>query len=196
MEFWVSIGSTYSNLTVMRIDAASRAAGVEVTWRPFNVRDIMVEQNNIPFRDKPVKTAYMWRDMERRAAMHGLPIAVPAPYPLPQLRFANQVALLGFREGWGANYMRETYRRWFVDGKRPGEDPNLSDSLAAVGVDPEDVMARARAPEIEAELALETESAKSLGVFGSPSFVADGEVFWGDDRLEAALDWATGRQRL
>jgi 2-hydroxychromene-2-carboxylate isomerase len=196
MEFWVSIGSTYSNLTVMRIDAASRAAGVEVTWRPFNVRDIMVEQNNIPFRDKPVKTAYMWRDMERRAAMHGLPIAVPAPYPLPQLRFANQVALLGFREGWGANYMRETYRRWFVDGKRPGEDPNLSDSLAAVGVDPEDVMARARAPEIEAELALQTERAKSLGVFGSPSFVADGEVFWGDDRLEAALDWATGRQRL
>jgi hypothetical protein len=49
MEFWVSIGSTYSYLTVMRIDAASRAAGVEVTWRPFNVRDIMVEQNNIPF---------------------------------------------------------------------------------------------------------------------------------------------------
>jgi hypothetical protein len=107
-----------------------------------------------PLRDKPVKTAYMWRDMERRAAVHDLPIAVPAPYPLPQLPFANQVALLGFREGWGANYMRETYRRWFVDGKRPGEDPNLSDSLAAVGVDPEDVMARARAPEIEAELAL------------------------------------------
>jgi 2-hydroxychromene-2-carboxylate isomerase len=49
MEFWVSIGSTYSYLTVMRIDAAARAAGVEVTWRPFNVRDIMVEQNNIPF---------------------------------------------------------------------------------------------------------------------------------------------------
>jgi 2-hydroxychromene-2-carboxylate isomerase len=92
--------------------------------------------------------------------------------------------------------MRETYRRWFVDGKRPGEDPNLSDSLAAGGVDPDDVMARARAPEIEAALARETERAKSLGVFGSPSFVADGEVFWGDDRLEAALDWATGRQRL
>ncbi len=196
MEFWVSIGSTYSYLTVMRIDAAAEAAGVTVTYRPFNVRDIMVEQNNIPFRDKPVKTAYMWRDMERRAALHGLPISVPAPYPLPHLPFANQVALLGLREGWGAAYLRETYRRWFVDGKRPGEDPNLSDSLAAVGVDPEDAIARARAPEVEAELAMQTERAKSIGVFGSPSFVVDGEVFWGDDRLEAALDWATGRQRL
>jgi 2-hydroxychromene-2-carboxylate isomerase len=196
MDFWVSIGSTYSYLTVMRIDAAARAAGVAVMWRPFNVRDIMVEQQNIPFMNKPVKTAYMWRDIERRAALHGLSASLPAPYPLPQLPFANQVAVLGCREGWGAAYIRETYRRWFVDGQRPGEDPNLSDSLAAVGVDPEETVARARSSDIEAALALETQTAKSLGVFGSPSFVVEGEVFWGDDRLEAALDWATGKQRL
>jgi len=100
MEFWVSIGSTYSYLTVMRIDAAAEA-GVSVTWRPFNVREIMVEQNNIPFKDKPVKTAYMWRDIERRAALHGLPASLPAPYPLPELPFANQVAVMGLKEGWG-----------------------------------------------------------------------------------------------
>jgi 2-hydroxychromene-2-carboxylate isomerase len=151
----------------------------------------MVEQNNIPFRDKPVKTAYMWRDMERRAAMHGLPIAVPAPYPLPQLPFANQVARPGLREGWGEAYIRETYRRWFVDGQRPGEDPNLSDSLAAVGVDPDGTMARARAPEAQPN-AVEIPRRLRLPQFRR----ADGELFWGDDRLEAALDWATGRQRL
>jgi 2-hydroxychromene-2-carboxylate isomerase len=196
MEFWISIGSTYSYLTVMRIDAAAAEAGVSVTWRPFNVREIMVEQNNIPFKDKPVKTAYMWRDIERRAALHGLPVRLPAPYPLPELPFANRIAVMGLREGWGVAYIKETYRRWFVEGQRPGEDPNLSDSLAAVGVDPDDTVARARSSKWEAALALETQTAKSLGVFGSPSFVADGELFWGDDRLEAALDWATGRRRL
>lgn len=193
MDFWVSIGSTYSYLTVMRIADAAEAAGVEVTWRPFNVRAIMVEQNNIPFKDKPVKTAYMWRDMERRAAVHGLDLRVPAPYPLPDLPFANAVAVLGMREGWGEDYIRETYRRWFVGGERPGEAPNLPDSLAALGLDPEETQARARAPEIEAALAAETEQAKAAGVFGSPSFVVAGELFWGDDRLEAALDWASGR---
>lgn len=190
MEFWVSIGSTYSYLTVMRIDAVARAAGVPVTVRPFNVRAIMVEQNNIPFKDKPVKTAYMWRDIERRAARHGLPVRVPAPYPLPELPLANAVALLGQREGWGWDYIRETYRRWFVDGQPPGEALNLAESLGVLGLDPEATVARARSPEIEAALAAETEAAKAAGVFGSPSFIVGGELFWGDDRLEDALDWA------
>ena len=190
MEFWVSIGCTYSYLTVMRIDAVARAAGVPVTVRPFNVRAIMVEQNNIPFRDKPVKTAYMWRDIERRAARHGLPVRVPAPYPLPELPLANAVALLGQREGWGWDYIRETYRRWFVDGQPPGEALNLAESLGVLGLDPEATVARARSPEIEAALAAETEAAKAVGVFGSPSFIVGGELFWGDDRLEDALDWA------
>ena len=94
-------------------------------------------------------------------------------------------------------YIKETYRRWFVDGQRPGDEPNLSDSLAAVGVGPEETIARARSAEWEAALALETDTAKSLGVFGSPSFRhRRGALLGGDDRLEAALDWETGRQRL
>ena len=43
----------------------------------------------------------MWRDIERRAALHGLPASLPAPYPLPELPFANQVAVMGLKEGWG-----------------------------------------------------------------------------------------------
>jgi len=193
MDFWISIGSTYSYLTVMRIDALAAEAGVAFTVRPFNVRSIMVEQNNIPFKDKPVKSAYMWRDIDRRAAVHGLAVTVPAPYPLPDLPFANAVAVLGMREGWVWDYIKETYRRWFLDGQRPGEEENLSGSLTAIGLDPAEVADRAREDTIDAALAAETEIAKAAGVFGSPSFVVGKEVFWGDDRLEAALDWATGR---
>ncbi|WP_316249270.1 2-hydroxychromene-2-carboxylate isomerase [Roseicyclus sediminis] len=196
MDFWVSIGSTYSALTVLRIDAAARKADVPVRWRPFNVRTIMVEQNNIPFMNKPEKTAYMWRDIERRAAVHGLDLRLPAPYPVPELPFANAVAVLGMSEGWGPAYIRATYERWFRHGERPGEEPNLSASLTAAGADPEAAIARAQSSEIAEALAAETETARSLGVFGSPSFVSDGELFWGDDRLEAALDWETGRTRL
>jgi 2-hydroxychromene-2-carboxylate isomerase len=100
------------------------------------------------------------------------------------------------REGWGEDYVRETYRRWFLHGERPGEEPNLSATLEALGHDPGATIARARDEHIAEALAMETETAKSLGVFGSPSFIAEGELFWGDDRLEAALDWQTGRRRL
>lgn len=196
MDFWFSIGSTYSYLTVMRLEAAAAAAGVAVTWRPFNVRTIMIEQNNIPFKDKPVKTAYMWRDMERRAALHGLSISVPARYPLPELALANQVAILGMREGWGVSYVKRSYERWFIHGERPGEEPNLSNALAGLGDEVPVLIERARAADVAADLDRATDLAKEAGVFGSPTFVVDGEIFWGDDRLEDALDWATGARRI
>ncbi|MGP6088084.1 2-hydroxychromene-2-carboxylate isomerase [Antarctobacter jejuensis] len=190
LDFWYSIGSTYSYLTVMRMGDYAARHGLDVRWRPFNVRDIMMAQNNIPFRDKPVKTAYMWRDMERRAEMYGLPIKVPAPYPLPNLPLANQVAVLGMREGWGQAYTVETYGRWFQHGQEAGSEPNLSDSLRAVGEDPAEVIAHAESDEIRAVLEAETAEAMALGVFGSPTFVVGAEVFWGDDRLDDATQWA------
>ncbi len=192
IDFWFSIGSTYSYLTVMRLAEAARAAEVAVRWRPFNVRHVMVEQNNIPFKDKPVKTAYMWRDIERRAASYGLRPKVPAPYPLPGLVLANLVATVGAEEGWVETYVRATYRRWFEEGDPAGEDPNLTESLREAGCVPERVLAEARTDRIADSLAAATDEAMGLGVFGAPTFVVDGEVFWGDDRLEDALVWARG----
>lgn len=190
IDFWYSIGSTYSCLSVLRLTDFARQHGLNVTWRPFNVRTIMTEQKNIPFADKPAKLAYMWRDIARRAQKYGLRLSLPAPYPIRDLALANQVALLGMREGWGMEYTIETYRLWFEHGQPAGEDPNLSEALWRAGQDPVPALERARAPEIEAALAAETVIARDLGVFGAPSFVANGEVFWGDDRLEDATMWA------
>jgi 2-hydroxychromene-2-carboxylate isomerase len=190
IDFWVSIGSTYSALSVLRADEVAAAQGVAFRWRPFSVRQIMIEQNNIPFRDKPVKAAYMWRDIARRAPMYGLTFRLPAPYPLPGLDLANRVAVVGSQEGWGAAYTRATYRRWFCEGEAAGEEPNLSASIVEAGQDPARVLALAGAPEIEAAYRAATEEAKAIGVFGSPTFVVGGEVFWGDDRMGDAVAWA------
>ncbi|WP_299789400.1 2-hydroxychromene-2-carboxylate isomerase [uncultured Marivita sp.] len=193
IDFWYSIGSTYSYLTVMRLDDYCEAEGISVNWRPFNVRAIMVEQNNVPFKDKPVKTAYMWRDIERRADLYGLPLAVPAPYPLEHLVLANQVALLGMQEGWGKSFTIASYRAWFVDGLPAGSDPNLSNSLKHAGQEPTTTIERAQSPAVIEALDRETRTCKALGVFGSPSFVVGREVFWGDDRLDDAIKWAKDR---
>ena len=190
IDFWYSIGSTYSYLTVMRLSGVAQTAGIDFRWRPFNVRHVMMAQNNIPFKDKPEKTAHMWRDIERRAARYGLAPTIPAPYPLPGLVLANQVATLGAEEGWGEAYTRATYRRWFEVGQPAGEDANLSDSLSAIGEDPIRVIEAAQASRIVEALALATNQAMEVGVFGSPSFLVDGELFWGDDRLEDAINWA------
>ncbi|MHA6645959.1 DsbA family protein [Mesorhizobium sp. A623] len=190
IDFWYSIGSTYTYLSVMRLDDVIRSTGAAFRWRPFNVRHIMVEQNNIPFKGKPVKAAYMWRDIQRRAHQYGLLPTIPAPYPLPGLVLANQIAVLGGAEGWAERYTRAAYRRWFEDGEPAGEEPNISASLKDAGQDPERVLGLAQSAAIVAALSEATEAAKAQGVFGSPTFVVAGEVFWGDDRLDDAIRWA------
>lgn len=190
IDFWYSIGSTYSYLTVMRLPQVAETEGITFNWRPFNVRHVMVSQNNIPFRDKPQKTAYMWRDIARRAEQYGLSPVLPAPYPLAGLVTANEVAVLGMQEGWGIDYTRATYRRWFELGEPAGEEPNLSESLREVGQDPERVTERAGSEEIVHALASSTADAMTLGIFGSPTFAVGHELFWGDDRLDDAIGWA------
>jgi len=188
IDFWVSIGSTYSYLSVMRLGDVAKKTGLTFRWRPFSVRSIMLEQNNIPFRGKPVKMAYMWRDVGRRAEMYGLSPRLPAVYPLPEFDLANRIAVLGAREGWCAEFVRAFYRRWFEEG-RGGAEADLSDALSDIGVSPATAVASARGGAIGQAYEEVTMEAKLLGVFGSPTFVVGREVFWGDDRLDDAIAW-------
>lgn len=194
IDFWFSVGSTYTYLTVMRLPNVEKDKGISFNWRPFSVRKIMVEMNNIPFAEKPVKSAYMWRDIERRAAIYGLPVRVPAPYPLEQFDLANKVAILGRKEGWCADYVRATYRHWFQEGVAAGSDQNLTRSLEDIGQNPEHVVQRASADDVRDDYFAATDEARSLGVFGAPTFVVGDEVFWGDDRLEDAISWHLARR--
>jgi 2-hydroxychromene-2-carboxylate isomerase len=189
IDFWVSVGSTYSYLAVMRLKMVEQQTGVTFRWRPFSVRAIMIEQKNIPFIGKPVKLAYMWRDIERRARARGFEPRLPAPYPLREFDLANRVAIIGEGEGWCADYVRAVYRRWFHAGHEPGLEPGLSGALGEIGQSPARVVEMAQSEATAERYRQATEEAKGLGVFGAPTFVVDREVFWGDDRLEDAIRW-------
>jgi len=189
ISFWFTMGSTYTYLSVMRLAEVEKTAGVSFHWRPFHLLTILQEIKHVPFADKPAKTAYMWRDIERRSGMYGIPVRVPAPYPAKQSILANKIALVGLAEGWGADFVRAAYRRWFQHGEETGSEPNISTSLAAIGQRPERVLGRANADDIAERLEAETGAARQLGIFGSPTFAVGNELFWGDDRLEDALSW-------
>ena len=194
IDFWYSIGSTYSYLTIMRLKDFQETHGVVIRWRPFDVRHVMVEQKNIPFTNKPVKSAYMWRDIQRRAQLYGQSPKLPAPYPLHGLVLANRVAIVGVEQGWVEQYTRATYKRWFELGQPAGEEPNISSSLQEIGCDPDKILAAAGSDNAAKALSRATDEAMELGVFGSPTFVVDGEVFWGDDRLEDAITWSKNKR--
>jgi 2-hydroxychromene-2-carboxylate isomerase len=190
IDFWYSIGSTYTYLAVARIESVEAASGVTFRWRPFNIRHVLNEHKNIPYPAQSAKAAYMWRDIERWAAYCGLSPSLPAPYPTPNSPLANRVAILGAQQGWLKQYTKATYRLWFEEGQFCGEDPNISASIAAAGQDAEKVLDEASSSAVAAALQSATEEAMSLGIFGAPTFAVGGEPFWGNERMEDAVSWA------
>tara|TARA_B100000886_G_scaffold261956_1_gene186678 strand:+ start:130 stop:729 length:600 start_codon:yes stop_codon:yes gene_type:complete len=191
INFWFSIGSTYTYLSVNRISEVAKRENLSINWRPFSVRKIMMDMDNIPFTppSKKVKSDYMWRDIERRAKFYGFDAKVPAPYPLSQFDLANQIAILGMLEGWGVDYVYKTYQRWFQQGKEPATEPNLTEIFEELDLDHDETIKKANEDKIKDQYLQNTETAYKNGVFGSPSFIYEGEVFWGDDRLEDCIKW-------
>ena len=116
---WLSIGSTYTYLTALRLEKKKKSENLDLLIKPFSIRNIMKAQNNIPFPpEKEEKTRYMWRDIERRAKKYGLPVPkTPVPYPLQEFDLANKIGLVANKEGWYLEYFRETYKVWFLKGK-------------------------------------------------------------------------------
>jgi 2-hydroxychromene-2-carboxylate isomerase len=192
IDFWFTLGSTYTFLTVSRIEEVARAAGVSVRMRPFKNVGALTGATQVPFLPNTAKMAYMWRDIARRADRLGLNVSLPAPYPAPNPPRANRVATVGMREGWGAAFVRAAYRHWFESGIGNGAEENLRLALADSGQAnaADRILALADNDEVVQELDRATEDARGLGVFGSPSFVVGREVFWGDDHLEDAIHWA------
>ncbi len=191
IEFWYEFASTYSYLSAMRIEALASAAGVRIIWKPLLLGPIFRAQgwDTSPFNIYPAKGRYMVRDMERLASARGLPFKLPSPFPQNSLH-AARLALVGLAEGWGVAFTRAVYEAEFAGGADIGDKRVLLALLKGLGLEAEAVLARSETPENKQRLRQQTEEAQELGVFGAPSFLARGELFWGDDRLEQALAMA------
>ena len=191
VDFFFNFGSTYSYLSIMRLEDEAAKAGVEVRWRPFNVRKLFVEQTNIPFpKEKASKVTYMWRDIERRAAQFGLEWKGIPPYPVDRTGLANRLGVIAGKEGWAPEFTRAAYRAWFIEHKDFGHPEVAASLLSAMGMDAQTLIARADSDTGKADFDAETDVARSLGVFGVPTFAVGSEIFWGHDRMEDAFAWA------
>lgn len=190
IDFWFEFASTYSYLSAMRLPALAKAAGVDVRWRPFLLGPIFSSQGwqTSPFLVYPAKGAYMWRDMERRSAALGLAFHRPAPFPQHSL-LAARVAQAAPAGPEAVAYCQAVYRAQFAERQDISEHAVIAACAAEAGL-PEGILERALAGENKQALREATEEAAARGLFGAPSFTVGAELFWGDDRLEDALDWA------
>jgi 2-hydroxychromene-2-carboxylate isomerase len=192
LDFWFDFASTYSYPAAMRIGALAIDAGAAVRWRPFLLGPIFKAQGweTSPFNLYEAKGRHMWRDLERLCADLHLPFRRPEPFPQSSL-LAARIALVGLADGWGEDFCRAVFRAGFAESRRIDDLGTMADILTNLVRDPAGTIDSATTDSTKEQLRQQTTEAQQLGIFGAPTFVtADGELFWGNDRLERALQWA------
>ncbi len=194
VTFWFEFASTYSYLSVMRIEPEAQSRGVEVTWKPFLLGPIFKSQgwDTSPFSIYADKGENMWRDLERRAEKNGLAFNRGAEALFPQNTvLAARAAIAALEQPWGRDFCREVFQAQFVHARDISDPAVIAACITAVGGTAEQTLALAQQDSQKAALRAHVDAAQSQRVYGAPSFTVDGELFWGDDRLEDALDWAS-----
>jgi 2-hydroxychromene-2-carboxylate isomerase len=191
LTFWYEFASTYSYPAALRIADVADRAGVAIEWRPFLLGPILARQGitDSPFNVFPAKGRYMWRDIERICAAERLPLRRPSVFPRNSL-LAARVALIANEEGWCAEFTRAVYRANFAEDHDVANPEVIGAIIESLGHAAKPVLERASSASIKDRLRAQTEEAIALGIFGAPSFTIGGELFWGNDRLEQAIDWA------
>lgn len=192
LDFWFEFASAYSYPAAMRIAALAKASGVTVRWRPFLLGPVFKANGwtTSPFNLFPARGRYMWRDLERICGALDLPFNQPPQFPQNTV-LPSRVALVALQQPWGEDFCRAVYSAEFGEAHNIGEASEIARILTNLGQNADAVMQAAQSDDNKLALRAQTELAGSLGIFGAPSFIAsDGELFWGNDRLEAALAWA------
>jgi 2-hydroxychromene-2-carboxylate isomerase len=190
IDFWFDFASSYSYPAAMRIERLAQSRDVRLTWRPFLLGPIFVAQGwrSSPFNIYPAKGRYMWRDLQRVCEGEDLPLRRPNPFPQNSLLAAR--CALAIPDLKRAAFARAVFTAEFDKGLRIDEPETLAAILAQLDL-PQSALADATTDRIKQELRLQTAEAQRLDLFGAPSFLTGGELFWGNDRLEQALEWAS-----
>lgn len=193
VEFWFEFASPYTYPAAMRALAEER---VRFALHPFLLGPVFSANglDRSPNLAVPDKERYMWRDVARTCARLKLPFRKPTAFPARTV-YAARVAMLGAEADWGRAFIALTFRAIFDEDLDVSAPEVLARLVSEAGAPP-DTLEAIRTPEIKARLVAQAEAARGRGVFGSPSFVAGGELFWGNDRYEDAVAWALNPESL
>jgi 2-hydroxychromene-2-carboxylate isomerase len=195
IEFWFEFGSNYSYLSVMRIEDAARQRGVRIAWRPFLLKPILQAlgfESSIFVLQKE-KGAYTWHDMVRQCRKYELRWTQPSTFPRVAV-LPLRIALLGVEQPWMGAFCRRVMELNFVLDHDINQPDSIAPILTELGLPASEILDQARAEPTKIRLREQTEEARARGIFGAPTFFVGTEMFWGNDRLDDALLFASEPQ--
>jgi 2-hydroxychromene-2-carboxylate isomerase len=188
IEYFYSAHSAFAYLGSARFMTIAKAAGRRIAHRPIDLRRVVAESGSVPFskRSKAHVAYFFGREIERWSEARSAPTLSGIPtHHAKDPALANGMLIAGLGRGIDidrlAHAMLEAHWR---DDADLADRPTLAAIGRAVGVDPESLLDGVLTPEVQQVYLANTEEAIRRSVFGSPTYVVDGDMFYGQDRLE------------
>jgi 2-hydroxychromene-2-carboxylate isomerase len=160
-------------------------ASLSIRWKPIDLSQLSNYAEGLPY--SPVKRQYVALDAVRSAQFHGIPIRVPKPHPVRSVT-ALRLALVALTEPAFLDIHRALFRAAWWEQRDLSSREVLSDCITQAKGPAEEWLLQADLPETIERLEVLTSEAEAKGVFGVPSMLLDGELFWGIDSLPI-LEW-------
>jgi 2-hydroxychromene-2-carboxylate isomerase len=194
IDFYFDFSSPYGYFASAKIEDIAARHGRTVNWRPILLGAVFKVTGQKPLASIPLKSDYMRRDLERTARLLNVPFKAPSNFPVSTVAPARAFYYVNNRDPAAAKRLALAYYvAYFVDDIDISSPEATADIAAHAGLDRDDITKALEDQTVKDRLRRETDAATSLGVFGSPYIVIDGEPFWGSDRLEQVEKWlATG----
>jgi len=194
LEIWFEFGSSYSYLSVMRVESAAARLDVRVIWQPFLLGPIFRSfgWDTSPFAMQAQKGAYVWKDLARQCTKYGLPWTQPSTFPRRAL-LPMRVALISASQPWIGEFCRKIMSMNFACDRDIDSREAVAEVLSQLALPAGAIIDEAQTERSKLRLREQTEIARTKGIFGAPTFFVGVEMFWGNDRLDDALELAAAR---
>lgn len=191
IDFWFDFSSPYSYLLSEKIDELAARHGRKVRWHPILLGIVFKATGSAPLTLQfPPKAEYAVLDFARSARFMGLPYRHPDKFPLATQNAARAYYWLHDRDcALARRFARAVFRALFVDNRDVSALETVLELAAGLGIDRTELEAGLQSQEMKDRLKQEVDTALSLGVFGAPYVVIDGQPFFGADRLPQIERW-------
>lgn len=189
-SFYFDLGSPYAYLSAERISGLFTEAELEQPeWRPILLGGLFQHFGRDSWGNGAGREEGM-AECERRASAYGLPpIVWPDPWPGNMLT-AMRVATFAKQTGRAVSFSLAAFRQQFAAGRDLSDPDNVIIAGAACELHPKALLKAVQTEIVKGALREATDEAAALGVEGVPAVVVGERVFWGDDRLEDAVEAA------
>jgi 2-hydroxychromene-2-carboxylate isomerase len=162
-----------------------QAARAAIDYKPMLLGGVFQATGNHSPMTIPAKGRYMVSDLARFAQRHGIPFSQNTFFPINTLTLMRGATGLQMRDPARlVPYVDAVYRAIWVDGKDMNDPAVVAGVLQQAGFDPMALLGMANDPEVKDRLKAVTQDAVARGVFGAPTFFVDGQMYWGQDRLD------------